>query len=269
MVCSAGEKFVTLRRGKRIWAIGSINGAAAQLKQLHADLDALWEPGDRFVYLGNYWGPGTAPIETFDELLRFRRTILAKRNVSACDIVFLRGSQEEMWSKLMQLHLAINPAEVLGWMLPRGIAGALHAYGQSDSSAITNARSGARFLARWLNDLRTTIQQKHPGHIELMTSLRRFARTDDSRLLLVHAGLDPARPLDAQTDAFWWGHPGFEELKEPYAGFRRVIRGFAKNHPGIKLDPHCTTVDGGAGEHGLLMAACFDPAGTLLGQIEA
>ncbi len=262
MSCVQGDRFATLRRAKRTWAVGSIQGAADQLGELHERLSERLRPGDRIVYLGNYFGVGTEIVGTIDELLLFRRTVMALPGGFACDVVFVRGSQEEMWAKLMQLHLAINPAQVLEWMLPRGLAATLEAYGQKPAAALSNARSGARHLARWLNDLRSMVQMLHPGHLELMSALRRAARTDSGTLLFVHAGLDQERPLDAQGDALWWGSGTFD-LAQPYAGFKRVIRGYEHGHPGLVLTDFTATVDGGAGVGGQLIAASFDDAGAL------
>ena len=43
----------TLRRGARVWAIGSVHGHAASLKALHAAIAAKLEADDRLIYLGN------------------------------------------------------------------------------------------------------------------------------------------------------------------------------------------------------------------------
>lgn len=268
MDCTQGDRFATLRIPRRVWAFGAIHGAASQLREAHEQLSERLRPGDRIVYLGNYFGVGREIVETIDELLMFRRTVMALPGGFACDVVFLRGSQEEMWAKLMQLHLAINPAQVLEWTLPRGLAATLEAYGQRPAAALSNARSGARHLARWLNDLRTSVQTQHPGHLDLMSALRRAARTDTGVLLFVHAGLAPDRPLDTQGDALWWGGGSFE-LAQPYAGFRRVVRGFERGHPGVIATDFTVTIDGGAGFGGPLIAACFDQAGEIVERIEA
>jgi serine/threonine protein phosphatase 1 len=267
MACSQGERFAPLRCTSRVWAIASIHGAAGRLRSLHEQLSGHLQPGDRIVYLGNYFGAGNEIVETIDELLLFRRTIMALPGGFACDVAFLRGSQEEMWAKLMQLHLAIDPAQVLEWMLPRGLSATLEAYRQSPASALSSARSGARHLARWLNEMRAAIQDGYPGHLEIMSALRRAAHTDDGALLFVHAGLNPDRPLDAQGDALWWGGPSFS-LREPYAGFRRVVRGFERSHPGLVMDEFTATVDGGAGNGGPLIAACFDHDGALVDRLD-
>src|SRR3546814_6672973 len=54
-------------------------------------------------------------------------------------------------------------------------------------------------------------------------------------LLFVNAGLEPERPLEAQKDSFWWGGSGFAALDRPYRGYRRVVRGFCPQHPGLDL----------------------------------
>ena len=37
------------------------------------------------------------------------------------DIVYLRGQQEEMWHRMLQIQFAPNPKEVLPWMLQQGV----------------------------------------------------------------------------------------------------------------------------------------------------
>ena len=57
-------------------------------------------------------------------------------------------------------------------------------------------------------------------------------------------------------------------LTAPYAGFRKIIRGFDPSRGGISLDDYVATVDGGAGFGGTLAAACFDAEGRALDRIE-
>lgn len=54
----------------------------------------------------------------------------------------MRGSTEEMLSKLQQIHFAPNPGEVFDWMLSRGIAGTLRAYGFDPSHTQSLMRQG-------------------------------------------------------------------------------------------------------------------------------
>ena len=52
------EVFATLTDVKRVWAVGAIHGDASRLRALHQGITARFQPGDRFVYHGNYLGHG-------------------------------------------------------------------------------------------------------------------------------------------------------------------------------------------------------------------
>jgi serine/threonine protein phosphatase 1 len=255
---------------------------------VHDKLGRQWESGDRLVYLGNYLGHGPAVRETIAEVLDFRRAILSQRRAFACDVAFLRGGQEEMWQKLLQLQFAVSPREVLQWMLDQGVAATLAAYGGDPQQGFQACREGPRSITRWTSGLRAGINAM-PGHSQLLSALRRAALSEaepgngvagnqgpgssgsggQGTLLFVHAGIDPARPLDAQGDAFWWGGNRLTEITEPFADFRRIIRGFDRKHGGLVETPYVTSLDAGSGFGGELMAGCFAPDGTLLGTVAA
>jgi serine/threonine protein phosphatase 1 len=278
--------FATLRRARRIWAVAAIHGEADKLGGLHDKLADALQTGDRIVYLGNYLGHGPAVGATLDQLVDFRRWVIAQPSMFAKDVVFLRGCQEEMWHKLLQLQFAITPTEVMRWTLDQGVGATLAAYGASEKEALSIARQGPVGITRWTLKLRQAMNQS-PGHAEFMAALKRAAFTEDGRLLFVSAGLDPSLPLAAQIDSFWWGSAGFATLESddaaPYEGYVRVVRGFARersanghgrqraagsNAAPITLAGVTATVDGGAGFGGVLAAACFDPAGELVDRIE-
>lgn len=267
MGCATNERFVTIRHGGRIWAVGAIHGEASKLTKLHTALEERFQPGDRIVYLGNYLGCGDEVAATLDELVAFRGALLAVPHMSVCDVAYLRGSQEEMWQKIFSLHLSVEPVSVLRWMLDRGVRQTLEAYGWDAAEAQGRVGNGAQEIARWTNELRAGIK-RHPGHQELLGSVRQAAFTDDGALLFVNAGVDPTRPIDAQRDAFWWGSEQLAALTPPYAGFKKIIRGFDPSRGGVSLDDYVVTVDGGAGFGGTLTAACFDAEGTALDQID-
>jgi hypothetical protein len=245
---------------------------------VHDKLGRQWETGDRLVYLGNYLGYGPAVRETIAEVLDFRRAILSQRRAFACDVAFLRGGQEEMWQKLLQLQFAVSPREVLQWMLDQGVGATLAAYGGDPQQGFQACREGPRSITRWTSGLRAGINAM-PGHSQLLSALRRAAlsegeagnqeRGGQGTLLFVHAGIDPARPLDAQGDAFWWGGGRLTEMAEPFADFRRIIRGFDRKHGGLVETQYVTSLDAGSGFGGELMAGCFAPDGTLLGTVAA
>jgi serine/threonine protein phosphatase 1 len=262
------EKYVVLRRARRIWAVAPVHGEAARLGVLHRWIGERLEHGDRLVYLGGYLGRGPAIGACLDEILDFRRRFMARPFTFPFDLAFLRGQQEEMWHKLLQLQFAPNPREVLSWMLQQGVGATIEAYGGNPADGIVQCRSGALAITRWTNSLRAAMQAR-PGHYPFMAALRRAAYTDELSLLFVHAGIDPERPLDAQGDCLWWGHPGFGKLDHPYGEFLRVVRGFDPKHAGPQRGSFSVTLDAGCGFGGKALAACLDLQGEILDTIEA
>jgi serine/threonine protein phosphatase 1 len=254
--------FATLRGDARVWAIAAIHGAADHLAALHQQIANQFQPGDQIVYLGNYFGHGHRIKATIDEILLFRRAVLAEPDADCGDVVFLRGAQEEMWQKLLQLQFAPNPVEVLHWMAAQGVDATIEAYGSTVDEAILAARDGILSLTRWTGQLRQAIRS-YDGHGTLMSVLRHAAFTDTGSLLFVHAGIDPARPLSAQSDSFWWGGSGFASMEAPFSDYRRIVRGFDRKHGGCQETPFTLSIDAGCGFGGPLMAAQFDAGGAL------
>jgi serine/threonine protein phosphatase 1 len=273
--------FTTLRwprqaQVRRVWAVSAIHGEAERLKVLHDAIAPRLRLGDRLVYLGNYLGRGPAVRAALDELIAFRRRVIALPGMFASDVVYLRGCQEEMWHKTLQLQFATNPGEVLTWTLGQGLAATLAAYGGAPDEGMSVMRQGAVAIGKWTQKLRQTMNQT-PGHADFMAALKRAAFTDDHGLLFVSAGIDPALPLPAQGDALWWGGPGFVQLEAPgatpYEGYARVVRGAkptgAPAQAGVAQGSHTATVDGGAGFGGQLLAACFDGTGAAVDMVTA
>jgi serine/threonine protein phosphatase 1 len=265
---SAQDHFETLPAGRRNWAVAAIHGEADRLRALHRRLAERIQVGENLVYLGNFLGRGDAVAETIEELLLFRRALLARPGAEYDDIVYLRGSQEEMWHKLLQIQFAPNPGEVLEWMLEQGVAPTLAAYGGTVEKARSAANGGALVMTKWTSSLRA-VMRAADGHTMLMSVLRRAAFTEDKALLFVHAGIDATRPLSEQHDSFWWGGEDFDNIEAPYGGFRRVVRGFDRRHRGLEVKAATATVDGACGFGGPLLAACFDADGELVDTIEA
>jgi serine/threonine protein phosphatase 1 len=103
----------------------------------------------------------------------------------------------------------------------------------------------------------------------LFAALRHAAVTDNSRVLFVHAGVDPRRQLVAQGDAFWWGGVDVLALNAPFAGFTRVVRGFDRDRRGLVEGRYGASLDAGAGRGGTLLAACFALDGSVVDLCEA
>lgn len=264
---AAPEKFARLRGARRIWAVGSVHGEVSRLSRLHDLIGARFSPGDRLVYLGNYLGHGEDVAATIDELLDFRRRVVGRTNGFACDVAYLRGAQEEMWQKLLQLQFAPNPTEVLSWMVRAGIEATVRAYGGDLRQGFAAARDGPRTITRWTSGLRTAMNAAE-GHSTLFAALRHAALTQENGLLFVHAGVDPRRPLIAQGDAFWWGGADVLELAAPFGEFRRVVRGYDRDRRGIAQGPFGVSIDGGAGRGGPLQAACIAADGAIVDYCE-
>jgi serine/threonine protein phosphatase 1 len=257
-----------LRAARRVWAIAVIDGEARRLAQLHDSISERYREGDRVVYLGNYLGHGGAVLATIDELLDFRRRVLGRPGGGGCDVVFLRGAREEVWQKLLQLQFAPNPGELLQWMVQAGMEATIRAYGGDLRQGFAACRDGARTITRWTGALRSAMNAT-PGHTALFAALRHAAFTQDHGLLFVHAAIDPSRPLSEQRDAFWWGREDILELKEPFANFRRIVRGVGRDRRGVVEREFAVSLDGGAGQGGRLIAACFGLDGVLVDIAEA
>ncbi len=261
------ERFATLRPAARTWAVAAVHGEAGKLVQLHAALAQRLTPEDNLIYLGNLLGRGPEVAHTIDEVLLFRRKMLSRRGADPQAMVYLRGGQEEMWQKLLQLQFATDPRDVLTWMLAQGVGTTLEAYGSHRDAGLSATRQGALALSHWTSALRDQLRARD-GHNALFGALRRAAFDADRKILFVNAGLDPARPLDEQRDSFWWGAGDFDRLDAPYGSFVRLVRGFDPRHKGMRQGAVTVTLDGGCGFGGNLIAACFDSQGELVERIE-
>lgn len=267
MAGARSEIYGRLESARRIWCVGAVHAELHRLTVLHDALAGRLRPGDRLVYLGNMIGHGADAAGTMDEMLAFRRHVLCIAGMEPWDIVFLRGAQEEMWVKLGQLQFAPNPREVLQWMISQGVGATLRSYGIDPDSGFGHIRDGAVAITRWTSRVMQAVHD-HPGHDDLLSGLRRYAFSTGEGLLFVNAGLDAARPLTEQRDAFWWGGPGRFDDDAPYGDFRLIIRGFDRNRGGVIMGQHRATIDGGCGFGGTLAAACLQPDGDLDDWIE-
>lgn len=267
-----GDKFALLRGAQRVWAVSSVHGDAERLRALHAAISKKFQPGDRLVYLGNILGHGPCVADAVDEVLAFRRAVISAHGMFAADVVILRGAQEEMWQKLLQLQLALNPGEVFEWMIEQGVGATLESYGGNVQDGRVAARAGAAMCARWTAGLRDQINAR-AGHTQIMSALRRAAVNmspdGQPRLLFVNAGIDPTRPLEAQKDSFWWPPRDLESMDGPFGGFARIVAGFDRQMRGVTETPFTVSVDGGAGRGGALLAACIEQTGVLVETLEA
>lgn len=272
------NKFSNLGHPNRIWTVSAIHGELDQLVSIHKSIYDKFAAGDRLVYTGNYFASRYAkPAETLDELLYFRRSLMARPGVQAEDIVYLRGVQEEIWSKLLQLQFAPSAVQVAEWIAGKypELDILLQAYGSSLGEVRRIAREGVISQTRWTSALKARIRSQ-PGHEKFFSVLRRAAFTEqrlandneDRNILFVHSGLDPSLPLAAQEDRFWWASRDFNEMGA-YAPFRAVIRGCDPERQGVHLGTARLTIDGGCGHGGKLICAQLSASGDILGILAA
>lgn len=261
------EIHAVLERPHRIWAVAAVHGEVERLRAVHRVIVDQYRRGDRLVYLGNQIGRGARVAETVDELIRFRSLLLTVPGAEPWDVVYLRGAQEEIWDKLLQIQFASSPGEVLEWMLDQGVEATLKAYGSSAEAARQRCREGPMSITRWTGELRAAMRARG-AHDELQWSLRRYAVTDDRGLLFVHAGIDPTRPLSEQGDTFWWGSGFMETLTEPYQGYHRIVTGYDRQHRGVRISPYFICLDAGCGFGGQLCAVRLLPDGKVDDQFE-
>lgn len=234
-------RFAELRKPRRIWTISSIYGDFARLYSIHNTIIDNLCAGDRVIYFGNYAGKlkdinRHCPIMTINQILQFRKAILSVAGVKPSDIVFLRGVQEELWQKLLQLQFAHNPSEIFEWIIANGAEQTLLGYGGSVEDGRRAIREGTLGISRWTNYLRKNIRMCK-GHTEFYSSIKRAAFTqNDIAMLFVHSGIDISKPLISQGDNFWWKSQNFNNIDRPYGKFHYIIRGCDPKAGGIHIN---------------------------------
>ncbi len=215
-------------------------------------------------------GYGKESASVIDEILTFRRAVLAQPGMIPSDFVYLRGAQEEMWQKLIQLQFSPDPTNTLLWMLGNGLDNTLYAYGLSPHDGIEACRQGMISIAAWTREIRSAIIS-HKGHDIFTSHLVRAAFTPQNNthpMLFVNAGIDQDKKLTDQGDSFWWASHKFDNIIRPYDPFQKVIRGYDPKHNGTDFNCVKATIDGGCGFGGSLVCAVFGTDGTVIDTLE-
>lgn len=259
---SVDFRFASIKGARNVWTIPSIHGEVEKLKALHDSLLPRLKAGDRIVYLGNYIGHGSASAAVVDELLTFRRMVLAIAGFTPDDLIYLRGQQEELLARVFQLQFASTPWVVFEWMLSQGLANTLEAYGIDTREGLNAASADTGRLARWTGFVRHMVGRL-PGHDIFFGQLKRAAftrKTDEAKpLLFVNAGIKTDLSLDQQGDRFWWGGDDFQTITDAYDPFSRVVRGYDPQRRGLYINCVTATVDNGCGFGGSLACASWTP----------
>tara|TARA_B100000963_G_C22456954_1_gene593847 strand:- start:24 stop:836 length:813 start_codon:yes stop_codon:yes gene_type:complete len=223
------SNFVELEKSNKIWAIGSIHSNLKSFSSIKEFIFKNFEINDKLIFLGNVIGLGNNSKETLSSVLDLRFNLMAKFKIKSDSIIFLRGAQEEMFSKLLQLQLAPNPIEIVEWMFDHGVNETIKSYGFSEYEVKNIVTSGTINISKWTSNLNKTLQN-NPGHIQYFLNLKHAAYSHTKEILFVNRGVDITRPLSAQNDCFWWGFQNFSTIQKPYKTFSRIVRGYQSKH---------------------------------------
>ena len=223
------SNFVELKDTPRIWAVGSIHSNLNSFESIKELIIENFNKNDKLVFLGNIIGFGEYSKETLSSVLGLRFTLMSKFKLKPNEIVFLRGAQEEMFNKILQLQIAPNPIEIINWMFEHGVDKTLNSYGFSTEEVTRMASSGTVNISKWTKKLNEIILN-NPGHKEYFLNLKHAAYTSSRKILFVNRGVDITRPLSAQSDCFWWGYQNFSKINVQYNTFVRIVRGYQSNH---------------------------------------
>ncbi len=208
---------------KRLWVISCIQGDYIRLRQLHRKIASHFLSGDGVLYLGSVIGVGREPAKALEEVLLFRRGLLSFGGVKAEDICFLKGAQEDLLLKTMQLQFCPDAVAVLDWMMKQGLETTLMSFGIDIQEVYEAAQKGTTALSYWTADLKKTFQKKD-GVAQYLENLKNMAVTHDKKVLFVPKGLDKTKSLERQGEALRWGGTLPFESEAPFLNFEKVVR---------------------------------------------
>ncbi len=223
------SNFVELNKSSKIWAVGSIHSNLKAFNVIKKYILKNFQTNDKLIFLGNIIGFGNNTKETLNSVIDLRFKLMSKFKLKPQSIVFLRGAQEEMFSKLLQLQLAPNPSEILEWMFDHGVTKTIKSYGFSEKDLKNIASTGTINISKWTANFNKTLR-KNPGHTDYFLNLKHAAYSQSKKILFVNRGVDITRPLSAQNDCFWWGYQNFSKIQHPYKTFLRIVRGYESEH---------------------------------------
>ena len=168
------NKFQELKNTNRIWAIGSLHSSIDSFQSIKKYIFSNFKNGDKLIFLGNLIGYNNKSKEILTDVLSFRFNLMAKFNLDHEDIVFLRGAQEEMFSKLLQLQTAPNPIEIVDWIFSHGVDQTLLSYNFEPDQFRNIATQGTIQINKLTSSLNKKISET-PGHKEFFSNLKHAA----------------------------------------------------------------------------------------------
>ena len=222
------NNFQEFSNTERIWAVGSLHSSIESFQSIKKYILSNFKSGDKLIFLGNLIGYNDKSKEIITDVLSLRFNLMANFNVNHEDVVFLRGAQEEMFSKLLQLQTAPNPSEIIDWIFSHGVDQTLVSYNFEPDQFKNIATQGTIRIHKLTSKLNRKISDT-PGHKDFFSNLKHAAFTNNMEVLFVNRGVDLSRPLSAQNDCFWWGYQNFSLINKPYNTFLRIVRGYQSN----------------------------------------
>ena len=196
------NNFHEFKKTNKIWAIGSLHSSVESFQSIKNYIFSNFSIGDKLIFLGNVIGFRDRSKEIISEVLSLRFNLMAKFKLNHDDIVFLRGAQEEMFSKLLQLQIAPNPIEIIDWIFSHGVDRTIISYGFDPDNFRSVASQGAIQINKLTAKLNHQISEIS-GHKEYFSNLKHAAYSESKEVLFVNRGVDISRPLSAQNDCFF------------------------------------------------------------------
>lgn len=199
---------------ERLYAVGDVHGRCDLLEALIEKIgrDAATrspERRHRIIFLGDYIDRGDQSRQVIDRLILLKQRLGTR-------VEFLSGNHE-----IALLAFLKDPLEERSW-LDWGGRQTLASYGIAPPP-ISPDRAG-------LVSLRDRLLGAMQEHVTFLQNLPELALSGD--VVFVHAGLDPAYPLDAQPGAaLFWGHikggqvsglPNYRMVHGHYANYEPV-----------------------------------------------
>lgn len=224
--------------GRVGYAIGDIHGRAdllaRMLDRLEQDFRAVDAEAPIIVFLGDFIDRGPESRSVIDLVLTGRPHGFRR--------YFLKGNHEAA-----MLAFLDDPVAGKAWLAHGG----LETLASYDVRPLPTAGSGASDFKRASQALAECLP---PSHRQFLDGLERYVMLGD--YCFVHAGVDPARKLEAQTDAdlFWIRRRFLEDTRKlPF----KVVHGHTPSEAPHE-DQRRIGLDTGAYFSGLLSAARFE-----------
>lgn len=226
--------------GRVGFAVGDIHGRADLLSEMLRMLEARVASEQReagppvVIFLGDFVDRGPQSAAVIDLLLAGRPQGYEAR--------FLKGNHEQSMLAFLEA-----PLENRAWLLQGG-SETLTSYGVQPPSLLNASDED------WAAAAAALRARLPAAHLDFLNSLERYVALGD--YAFVHAGVDPSRTLEQQTDEdLFWSRAAFIASKRSFS--HRVVHGHTPvDRP--YADHRRIAIDTGAYASGTLTAARFE-----------